>query len=160
MEDKKLVINRVTDASKVPYTLLLLADPSMDCIRQYIHRGQCYVATIEDAVVGVYVLLTTKLYTMEIMNIAVKEDLQGKGIGKRLLCDAIERVRGIEGVKILEIGTANSSLSQLGLYQRYGFRITGVERDFFLRHYKEKLSENGIRCLDMIRLSMDLRATS
>lgn len=33
-------------------------------------------------------------------------------------------------IKTVEIGTGNSSVSQLALYQKYGFRIVGVDRDF------------------------------
>lgn len=61
-----------------------------------------------------------------------------------------------QGAKTLEIGTGNSSLNQLGLYQKCGFRIIGVDKDFFTRHYEDEIVENGIICRDMIRLSMDL----
>jgi hypothetical protein len=64
------------------------------------------------------------------------------------------------GCRILEIGTGNSSFHQLKLYQRCGFRITGVERDFFVRHYEEEIIEDGIRCVDMIRLAIDLNAVT
>lgn len=38
----------------------------------------------------------------------------------------------------------------------YAFRITGIDRDFFIRHYDEEIFENGIQVIDMIRLSQDL----
>lgn len=60
------------------------------------------------------------------------------------------------GYKTIEIGTGNSSIGQLVLYQKCGFRITGVDIDFFVRHYQEEIFENGIQCRDMIRLSQDL----
>ncbi|MOA10270.1 putative N-acetyltransferase YvbK [compost metagenome] len=60
------------------------------------------------------------------------------------------------GFKTIEIGTGNSSIGQLALYQKCGFRITGVDRDFFIRHYDEEIFENGIQVVDMIRLSQDL----
>ncbi|MNW16937.1 putative N-acetyltransferase YvbK [compost metagenome] len=45
---------------------------------------------------------------------------------------------------------------QLYLYQKCGFRIVGVDVDFFVRHYEEAIEENGIPCRDMIRLAMDI----
>lgn len=60
------------------------------------------------------------------------------------------------GFKTLEIGTGNSSIGQLALYQKCGFRITGIDRDFFIRHYSEEIYENGMQVMDMIRLSQDL----
>ena len=77
------------------------------------------------------------------------------GIGKKLILYSIEKARE-EKAKIIEIGTGNSSINQLLLYQRCGFRITGIDRDFFVSHYKEEIYENGIQCRDMIRLSLDL----
>ncbi|MNP68178.1 putative N-acetyltransferase YvbK [compost metagenome] len=72
-----------------------------------------------------------------------------------MIKEAIKAARKMGG-KTVEIGTGNSSLHQLKLYQRCGFRIVGVDRDFFIRHYDEEIIEDGIRCVDMIRLSMDL----
>lgn len=137
------------------YSILLLADPSENIVNEYIKRGKVFIAKIEDNVVGAYVLIYTRPETIEIVNIAVKEEWQGKGIGKVLLEDAIKKSKDL-GAKVLDIGTGNSSIYQLALYQKVGFRIVSVDRDFFIKHYKEEIYENGIRCIDMIRLSMDL----
>ncbi|GIN39767.1 MULTISPECIES: GNAT family N-acetyltransferase [Heyndrickxia] len=138
-----------------PIELLLLADPSRKLVEEYIDRGQCFVAEENGVVHGVYVLLPTRPETIELVNIAVSEKEQGKGIGKKLVNHAIAHARE-QGFKTIEIGTANSSISQLALYQKCGFRITGIDRDFFLRHYSEEIYENGIQAIDMIRLSQDL----
>ncbi|SEI79815.1 GNAT family N-acetyltransferase [Paenibacillus polymyxa] len=139
-----------------PLELLLLADPSRQLVEEYLKRGQCYVAEIDHQIVGVYVLLSTRPETIEVVNIAVSEVMQGKGIGRQLVTHAIETAR-IQGYKTLEIGTGNSSIGQLALYQKCGFRIVGVDLDFFVRHnYVEEIYENGIQCRDMIRMSQDL----
>lgn len=138
-----------------PYDLLLLADPSEEMIKSYMKHGTCYVACYNGKIIGEYVLIKTRPSTMELINIAVDEKYQGKGIGRKLILDAINKARN-ENIKILEIGTGNSSISQLLLYQKCGFRITGIDKDFFKIHYREKIIENGIECIDMIRLSMSL----
>nr|WP_249292396.1 GNAT family N-acetyltransferase [Metabacillus flavus] len=135
--------------------LLLQADPSEHLIKKYLERSSCYIALLDDSVIGEYVLLPARSGTAELGNIAVSEAHQGSGIGKLLVLHAIEQAR-IEGAVTLEIGTGNSSISQLVLYQKCGFRITGVDRDFFIRHYDEKIYENGIQCEDMVRMAMDL----
>ncbi|WP_404322249.1 GNAT family N-acetyltransferase [Cytobacillus firmus] len=149
-------IRKMDHSEPPPMNLLLLADPSIEFIKDYVNRGETYFAEINGEVVGVYILLVTRPGTCEIINIAVSEKYQGEGIGRKLLEHAIELVfQG--GYKTLEIGTGNSSIGQLAFYQKCGFRITGVDRDFFVRHYKEDIIENGIHCRDMIRLSMDLQ---
>lgn len=152
-------IRSIGHSEPPPMNLLLLADPSIEFIEDYLNRGETYIAELNGAAVGVYILLATRPGTCEIVNIAVSEKYQGEGIGKKLLQHAIELAfQG--GNKTLEIGTGNSSIGQLALYQKCGFRITGVDRDFFVRHYKEDIHENGIHCRDMIRLSMDLQRQS
>lgn len=138
-----------------PMDLLLLADPSESLVKQYVERGECYIAEINEETVGVYVLLRTRSDTVELVNIAVAEHYHGQGIGKALVLDAIQRAKQQE-YKIIEVGTGNSSIGQLALYQKCGFRITGVDKDFFKIHYDEKIVENGIVCVDMIRLAHKL----
>ncbi|MCY6371466.1 GNAT family N-acetyltransferase [Clostridium ganghwense] len=150
-----IVIRKLYKDENIPYKLLLLADPSLNIIDEYIHRGICYVACLMNDIVGVYVLIKTRPLTFELVNVAVDEGYQGKGIGKELIFHAINRARE-ENAKVLEVGTGNSSISQLALYQKCGFRISGIDRNFFRKHYKEKIIENGIECVDMIRLSMDI----
>ena len=100
-------------------------------------------------------LLPTRPQTIEIVNLAVEARHQGNGIGKRLLRHAIQTAQAM-GYTTIEIGTGNSSIVQLALYQKCGFRIVGVDLNFFLRHYEEEIVENGIRCTDMIRLAQDI----
>ncbi|MEK4008619.1 GNAT family N-acetyltransferase [Paenibacillus sp. FSL H3-0333] len=138
-----------------PTGLLLLADPSPKLVEDYVARGQCFVAEADQQVVGVYVLLPTRPETAELVNIAVNEEFQGQGIGKQLVNHAIQEAKRLR-FKTLEIGTGNSSICQLALYQKCGFRITGIDRDFFIRHYSEEIYENGMQVVDMIRLSQDL----
>lgn len=148
-------INVLDDIEKVPLDLLLLADPSEKIVREYVERGTCYVAILLEEIIGVFVLLRTRPETIEIVNIAVREDYQGKGVGRQLVEQAIAKAKE-HNETTLEIGTGNSSIQQLALYQKCGFRITGIDRDFFVRHYDEEIYENGIHCRDMIRLSLDL----
>ncbi|WP_019639272.1 GNAT family N-acetyltransferase [Paenibacillus fonticola] len=151
-----LTIKKLSPEDAVPYDLLLLADPSKEIVDDYLLRGQCYIAARSgQMIVGVFVLLRTRPYTMEIINIAVREDFQGKGIGKKLMLQAIAKAKE-QQVKTIEIGTGNSSLAQLALYQKCGFRIVGVDQDFFSHHYREEIFENGIRCRDMIRLRLEI----
>jgi len=148
-------IRKLSAKEKPPFELLLLADPSRKLVEEYLRRGYCFIGSLNDQVIGVYVLLPTRPDTVELVNVAVDERHQGKGLGKRLVKHALRMAAGL-GFKTIEVGTGNSGVGQLALYQKCGFRITGVDRDFFARHYDEEIFENGIRVIDMIRLSQDL----
>lgn len=150
-----MIIRKQNKTEELPMELLLLADPSEKIVKEYAARGECYVAEFEKKIVGVYVLLPTRPETIELVNVAVAEELHGRGIGKQLVMDAV-KVAKEKGYKTIEVGTGNSGVGQLALYQKCGFRIVGVDLDFFVRHYPEEIYENGIQCRDMVRLSQDL----
>jgi len=151
LKNLDLHIELLTDKQEVPFDLLELADPSRAQIRSNLTTGSCYVAKIESKIVGVIILSKIDLTTIEIKNIAVKESEQGKGIGKVLLKYA-EKISQELDYKKLIIGTGNSSIGQLALYQKSGFEIDKIEYDFFLINYNEPIIENGIQCKHMIIL--------
>ncbi|MBM7569935.1 GNAT family N-acetyltransferase [Aquibacillus albus] len=150
-----MVIRKLNIDEEPPMDLLLLADPSRAIIEEYLQRGKCFVVESDAQIIGVYVLLPTRPETVELVNVAVIETQHGKGLGKQLVINAIEMAKS-KGYRTIEVGTGNSSIGQLALYQKCGFRIVGVDIDFFTRHYPEEIFENGIQCKDMVRLSQDL----
>lgn len=145
-------IRKLKATEKSPVDLLLLADPSIDMIEEYVENGDCFVAESEQRIIGTYVLLQTSSGNVELMNVAVAEDLQGRGIGKKLVLNAIQ-VAENQGYTTLHVATGNSSIGQLALYQKCGFRIVGVEPDHFIIHYADAIFENGIQCRDRILLT-------
>ncbi|MCL4493417.1 MAG: GNAT family N-acetyltransferase [Firmicutes bacterium] len=140
-----------------PWDLLLLADPSRTRIQNYCRDGLCYVAQWHEEIVGVYVIALNTDGGAELMNIAVREDWQGQGLGQRLVQHAENTARNL-GCLWLDVATGNSSLLQLRFYQRAGFRITDIVPDFFVLHYNQLIMENGIPCRDQIRLRKQLVA--
>ena len=144
-------IRLLNDGADLPMNLLLEADPSEELVREYCSNGFVYEAAVDDELMGVYVLLPLTDGVVEIKNIAVAEDARGQGYGKRLIQHALSEAERL-GFGNVEIGTGNSSVDQLMLYQKCGFRIDSIDRDFFTRNYPEPIFENGIQCRDMIRL--------
>lgn len=148
---------RLFDATKdqIPYPLLLEADPSKRSIQEYLDRGHLYLVYFEQKLAACFVLMRTRANTNEIMNLAVRSELRGRGIAKQCI-NFCEKISKQEGCKYLEVGTGNSSLDQLALYQKCGFRMIGIERNYFIKNYVQEIYENGIKCVDLIRLEMVL----
>ena len=151
----EIVFKSLAQNAEPPWPLLLDADPSRERVAAYLSHGQGYLAYEGQTCWGVFVLLSTNPDSMELMNIAVAKSQRGKGYGKRLMQKAIDIARE-NGYKTLRVGTGNSSLDQLGFYQKFGFRVIGVEQDFFLKHYEDEIIENGIVCRDMLILELSL----
>jgi len=151
----EIITKELKDQQFTPYHLLLIADPSRSSIDKYISDSVVYTADFNGQTVGCYVLYGVDKETVEIKNIVVDEKFQGKGIGTILLKDAIEKAER-KGFKKIIIGTGNSSVGQLYLYQKVGFRIAEIKSDFFRKNYSQPIIENGIECRDMIVLTKDL----
>ncbi|KGG91553.1 MULTISPECIES: GNAT family N-acetyltransferase [Comamonas] len=150
--------------AEAPWHLLLLADPSRERIKRYLPGSTCFGARQTTqftpsglgALIGVCVLVPEGdgLHRWELMNMAVSTAWQSKGIGSALLQRAIREMRE-HGVQQLEVGTGSFG-DQLLFYQRLGFRVTDIERDFFLQNYTTPLWERGVQHKDMLKLTLDL----
>ncbi len=139
-----------------PYDLLLEADPLKELVDSYLKKGICRTAEENGLTVGTYILMPKSRALYEIMNVSVRPDMQGKGIGRLLVEDACITAKKL-GAERIEVGTGNSGTGQLAFYQKCGFRITGIKFDFFTDNYPEPIMENGILCRDMIMLSKELK---
>jgi len=54
------------------------------------------------------------------------------------------------------VGTCNCCFRELAFYQRFGFRMTGIDCDFFARRSKVIERIDGIVVRDMVHLSIEL----
>ncbi|TKD68812.1 GNAT family N-acetyltransferase [Pseudalkalibacillus hwajinpoensis] len=144
----------IEETENYPFELLLEADPSIYKIKEYVEKGKCFIAVDKEVLQGVYILVAHTPNKAEITNIAVIEEERGRGLGKKLIQDALQRAKKL-GMTSVEIGTGNSSIAQLALYQKCGFRICGIIQGFF-DDYPEPIVEDGIRCRDMIRLTYQI----
>lgn len=148
-----ICIRKHTD-EPIPWELLLLADPSRKMIESYLHTSSCYLGYIKETLVGTMILKLDDRHA-EIMNLAVHEAWRRKGIGSHLIHHAIYESKQRKASK-LQIGTADTSVDQLTLYQKLGFQPYDRIIDFFIEHYEQPIYENGIQAKDMIRLEMSL----
>ena len=95
---------------------------------------------------------------VELKTVAVAPTLQRQGIGRELLGAVLGRLEQL-GTRRVIVGTSTSNTGALAFYQRAGFRMWKVERDFFspARGYPSGLEENGIPVRDMLWLDRELR---
>jgi ribosomal protein S18 acetylase RimI-like enzyme len=138
--------------TNAPIELLLLADPSEEKIRSYLSGSKCFVSTKGEVVVGACVVQPLSPDSYELMSIAVHPDYQKSGYGTALLKWVIDFFRN-SGARQLEVGTGTFGY-QLTFYQRQGFRVTGIDQNFFVKNYPEPIFEDGIQLFDMLRLTL------
>ncbi len=148
-------IEPLEDYRLAPMALLLLADPSEEAIAAYLAVSDLFVAKIDGEIAGIIVLQHLDSERFEIMNLAVAENYQRQGIGRKLIAAALDHAKNA-GAKAVKIATGNSSIHQLKLYQSCGFMIDQVIADYFVDHYPEPIYEDGIQCKDRVELLYQL----
>lgn len=89
----------------------------------------------------------------EIRYIAVEPEVRGKGYGKAIIAALLEEAR-CRGTHALLVGTATCSFDNLAFYQKCGFRMDHVRRDYFA-YIQPPMMENGIPLRDMVVLRYD-----
>lgn len=145
----------IKDREDIPFDLLQLADPFLDQIKKYVFAGKCYVLKQNDLQIGVIVLNEVSPQNLEVMNLAVSIEHQNQGLGKKMLEYAIDFARKLSFQKLI-ISTGNSSIGQLALYQKVGFEIVDISKDYFVKNYPEPIYENGIQCKHQLTLEMKI----
>lgn len=138
----------------IPIELLLEADPSEKAIQKYLQNSLCFGAFECDQIVGSCVTKEIAPNTAEIFNIAVAPSHQQRGIGSKLLKSVLTQLAERDFNSVV-LGTGAFGY-QLTFYQRLGFRVDSVVKDFFLDNYPEPIFEDGIQHKDMLRLTLDL----
>ncbi|HEX5297943.1 MAG TPA: GNAT family N-acetyltransferase [Streptosporangiaceae bacterium] len=140
--------------------LFELAEDSAAELDSYIGDGCVLVAVSGGEVIGHLQLTGTgDPCQAEIKNMAVHEDFQGQGVGRRLV-QAAAGLAAAEAVTTLLVATAAADIGNLRFYQRQGFRMRSVERDAFTpaTGYPPGLRIDGIELRDRVWLDREVHA--
>ena len=127
-------------------------DEQEDMIDRYLERGSMYVLE-DDGVKAECVVTDEGGGVLELKNIAVEPDFQGKGYGKALVDFLIRTYAG--QYMLLQVGTGDST-STIPFYESCGFRRHHLVKNFFTDHYDHPIYENGVQLVDMVYLQREI----
>lgn len=133
---------------------LLLADESEEVVKTYLHQGEMYKISYEGQIVGVALFTFEQNSIVELKNISLAEKYRGVGLGKLFIAKAFMTYKE-KGFQKMIVGTANSSIANLAFYQKAGFRMVEIKKNFFL-NYPEPIIEDGIQAIDMVMFEKEL----
>jgi GNAT superfamily N-acetyltransferase len=156
--DKELLKIRLHEGSRdALQPLFAEADDSDSEIASYRELGDILIASLDGEIVGQAQVVRLDGADYEIKSLAVYEPWRSRGVGAALVQAAGDYCRQRDG-GLLIVATAAASVQALQFYQRQGFRIRRVIRDFYTaeRGYRP-LELNGIPLRDEIILDLDLR---
>jgi len=138
--------------------LLHLADDSPMLVDAYIQCGDLFVLKGLDAMtLGVVLAIPATDGAIELRAVAVAPNWQRRGVGSRMLALVLTELRAA-GVQRVIVGTASCGIGQLAFYQKAGFRLWKIERDYFSRErgYPDGVTENGIPLRDMVWMDQEI----
>ena len=142
--------------------LFELAEDSPTELDSYLHAGRVLVARSGRDVLGHIQLVDTgRPGRMEIKNMAVREAVQGRGVGSRLVRAALD-LAAAEAAHEMVVATAAADIGNLRFYQRQGFRFRSVKRDAFgpASGYPPGLEIDGIALRDRVWLDRPVHPDS
>lgn len=147
-------IIHISENKKRYLDLLLLADEQESMIDLYLENGALYV--LEEGAQTLAVCVVLPIHEgrdLEIKNIAVHPDHQGKGYGRKM----VDFVRDLYAGQydFLYVGTGDSPLT-VPFYEKCGFVHSHRLKNFFTDNYDHPIYECGIQLVDMVYLKMPL----
>jgi ribosomal protein S18 acetylase RimI-like enzyme len=160
-EDAPLAVENVRPGPEreafLPLLLLAGAEPQ---VRAYLQHGDLYALRGADGgPLGVTLVQSDPAdpRTAELRAVAVDPTQHNRGLGRRMLASVLADLRA-RGFRRSVVGTSNAGIGQIAFYQKAGFRLWQIERDFFTpeKGYDPDERENGLPHRDMIWFDQDL----
>lgn len=79
-------------------------------------------------------------HVVQIGSFAVAPQVQGRGVGRRVIADVLTRLRE-RGVRRVQLTVAQDNERALAFWQRVGFKIEGLMRGYFTRGQADTLRD-------------------
>jgi ribosomal protein S18 acetylase RimI-like enzyme len=138
---------------------LLLADEP-EPLRGYLQEGDLYVLSGESGEpLGATLVMphAGEAETAELKAVAVTQRHQNRGLGRRMLAEVLADLRA-RGTRRVVVGTSNAGIGQIAFYQKAGFRLWRIERDYFTpeKGYDPDEREHGLAHRDMVWFDQEL----
>ena len=100
--------------------------------------ARLYVLRLPDCAVAGYVATWIVLDEVHINNLAVRPEYRGRGYGSALLTHALHDGQR-EGAPRATLEVRRSNEAARRLYERFGFRVAGVRRDYYSHPVEDAL---------------------
>ena len=161
MTDALRLRHVAASGDREPYVPLLLLADEPEPLRGYLQTGDLYVLEDDEATpMGVTLVVPHRdgTDTVELKAVAIAADQHNRGLGQRMLALVMGELRE-RGARRVIVGTSNAGIGQIAFYQKAGFRLLRIERDYFTpeRGYDPDERENGLPHRDMVWFDLDLR---
>jgi ribosomal protein S18 acetylase RimI-like enzyme len=158
VDEARLTLRTVPAGGRRPYVELLReAEDSTSEIESYLDSGDLFLFTLlqtgGETVIGHVLVRPLGQDEQELKNLAIVEGHRRLGFGRSMIGAVLAELRA-RGVRRVEVATSGADTGNLEFYQRCGFRLLRIERDYFspARGYPEGFSLFGLPASDLVVL--------
>ena len=149
---RSIVIKKEKDNKEQYLNLLLEADPEKEVIEKYLGDGELFVLTYKEKVACVAIVKKIYEDTVELKNIATKEEYRGQGYGKKMIKYLFDNYK--QKYEKIIVGTTENNIP---FYVKLGFdKYYKTVKNFFVDNYKDEIWDGDLKCVDMYYYSKDL----
>ncbi len=158
MDEARPTLRTVPAGGRRPYVELLReAEDSTSEIESYLDSGDLFLYLDLETVIGHVLVTPLGPDEQELKNLAIVEGRRRLGFGRSMIGAVLAELRA-RGVRRVEVATSGADTGNLEFYQRCGFRLLRIERDYFspARGYPEGFSLFGLPASDLVVLDQTL----
>ena len=149
---RNVVIKKEKENKEQYMDLLLEADPEKEIVEKYLKDGELFVLTYKEKVACVAIVKKIYEDTVELKNIATKEEYRGQGYGKKMIKYLFDNYK--QKYKKMIVGTSENNIP---FYVKQGFdKYYKTIKNFFIDNYNKEIIDGNLHCIDMYYYYKDL----
>ena len=154
IETKRItVIEKIKENKEQYIDLLLDADPNKELVSKYLSEGELFLLKYKDSPTCVAVVTEVDKDTIELKNIATKEEYRSLGLGKKMIKYLSDTYKS--KYERMIVGTTENNIP---FYVKQGFdKYEKTIKNFFVDNYKEEVWDNNLHCIDIYYYSKNLK---
>ena len=149
---RNVVIKKEKENKEQYMDLLLEADPEKEIVEKYLKDGELFVLTYKEKVACVAIVKKIYEDTVELKNIATKEEYRGQGYGKKMIKYLFDNYK--QKYKKMIVGTSENNIP---FYVKQGFdKYYKTIKNFFIDNYNKEIIDGNLHFIDMYYYYKDL----
>jgi len=138
-----------------PMDILSQGSIPADILENALLHETCYIAFRHDNIVGAFILAAVQNKT-ELVSFGIAAEFKLNLAGQALLMHALGKAKS-RGADNMQVGISNAHIDLFTFFQKNGFRISGIEKDYYYDATLSRKSKNGITLRDRLILSISLQ---
>jgi len=135
---RKMTIDDAPTVAEIEFNTFSLPWKLEDFWHEVINKDSESIVAELDGQVIAYACAWLSFNEADVANIAVAENFRGRGIGKKLFAELLNRVK-LRGVKGVTLEVRVSNVAAIKLYESFGLKSVGVRKKYYCNPEEDAL---------------------